>query len=136
MEFSPLLTLDGAAVDAVVKLRLHQIEKMLPVTLDVPSSLAPNQRTQVEVPQLTMVQLHERFRWPADRVLLLSMGVVATPGPGKTNPWTAAVGLSSAPPRADALLFVESKGKVAPTAPNGAPPSTANRAPQTFHGRY
>ena len=136
LEFSPLLTLDGAAVDAVVKLRLHQIEKMLPVKLDVPSSLAPNQRTQVEVPQLTMVHLHERFRWPADQVLLLSMGVVATPGPGKTNPLAAAVGLSSSPPRADALLFVESKGKLAPTTPNGAPASTASRAQQTFHGRY
>ena len=136
LEFSPLLTLDGASVDAVVKLRLHQVEKMLPVKLDVPSSLAPNQRTQVEVPQLTMVHLHERFRWPTDQVLLLSMGVVATPGPGKSNPLAAVVGLPSSPPRADALLFVESKGKLAPTTPSGAPVATASRAQQTFHGRY
>ena len=136
LEFSPLMTLDGESVDAVLKLRLNQIEKMLPVKLDVPSAIAPNQRTQVEVPQITMVQLHERFRWPTDQVLLLSMGVVATPGPGKTNPLTDVLPLPSSPPRADALLFVESKGQLAPTTPSGAPVATASRSQETFHGRY
>jgi hypothetical protein len=139
LEFSPLLALDLASADAVVKLRLNQIEKMLPVKLDVPSPVASNQRVQVDVPQMTMSNLHERFRWPTDRVLLLSMGVVATPGPTKDNPIsdaiTDAIPILDTPPRADALLFVESAGIVAPS----AEPPTARAASlpqQSFQGRY
>jgi hypothetical protein len=139
LEFSPLLALDLAAADAVVKLRLNQIEKMLPVKLDLPTTVAPNQRVQIDVPQMTMSNLHERFRWPTDRVLLLSMGVVATPGPTKDNPITDAVNdampMLKTPPRADALLFVESAGIVAPS----PEPPTARAAslPQpSFQGRY
>ena len=91
LEFSPLLALDLASADAVVKLRLNQVEKMLPVKLDLPTTVAPNQRVQIDVPQMTSSNLHERFRWPTDKVLLLSMGVVATPGPTKDNPITDAV---------------------------------------------
>ncbi|NOY29519.1 MAG: hypothetical protein GXP28_04870, partial [Planctomycetes bacterium] len=68
LEFSPLLALDTRTVDAVVKVRLAQVEKMLSVKLEVPSSIAPNQRAECQVPQMTMVQLHERFRWPTDQV--------------------------------------------------------------------
>ncbi len=40
--------------------------------------------------------MHERFHWPTDKVLLLEMGVVATPGPTKDNPITDAVNRSAA----------------------------------------
>ena len=56
-------------------------------------------------------RLHERFRWPTNQILLLSCGVVASPGPerpttlGIPNPFARGGG------RADALLFVESRGK-------------------------
>jgi hypothetical protein len=139
LEFSPLLALDLASADAVVKLRLNQVEKMLPVKLDIPTIVAQNQRVEVEVPQMTMSNLHERFRWPTDKVLLLSMGVVATPGPSKDNPITDAVQdavpLLKTPPRADALLFVESAGVVAPAA---EPPAAraATLPQQSFQGRY
>ena len=46
LEFSPLLALDLASADAVVKLRLNQVEKMLPVKLDLPTTVAPNQRVR------------------------------------------------------------------------------------------
>jgi hypothetical protein len=139
LEFSPLLSLDLAAADAVVKLRLNQIEKMLPVKLDLPSTVAPNQRVQVDVPQMTMSNVHERFRWPTDRVLLLSMGVVATPGPTKDNPISDAVTdtlpMLKTPPRADALLFVESAGIVAPS-PEPPTVRAATLPQQSFQGRY
>jgi hypothetical protein len=112
---------------------------MLPVKLDLPTTVAPNQRVQIDVPQMTMSNLHERFRWPTDRVLLLSMGVVATPGPTKDNPisdaMTDAMPMLKTPPRGDALLFVESAGIVAPS----PEPPTARAAslPQpSFQGRY
>jgi hypothetical protein len=139
LEFSPLLSLDLASADAVVKLRLNQIEKMLPVKLDLPSTVASNQRVQVDVPQMTMSNLHERFRWPTDRVLLLSMGVVATPGPTKDNPISDAVTdtlpMLKTPPRADALLFVESAGIVAPS-PDPPHARAATLPQQSFQGRY
>jgi hypothetical protein len=139
LEFSPLLALDLASADAVVKLKLNQVEKMLPVKLDLPTTIAPNQRVQVDVPQMTSSNLHERFRWPTDKVLLLSMGVVATPGPTKNNPITDtvtdAVPILKSPPRADALLFVESAGVVAPS-PLPAAARAASLPQQSFQGRY
>ncbi|MBX3426713.1 MAG: hypothetical protein KF688_13620 [Pirellulales bacterium] len=142
LEFSPLLSLDTRTTDAVVKLRLCQVEKMIPVQLEVPSPVAPNQRAQIEVPQMTMVELHERFRWPTDSVLLLSMGVVAAPGPDKPNVVTDMLPLPKTAPRADALLMVESTGpatsvQAAPGAASApTTPATASRLERTFHGRY
>ena len=137
LEFSPLLALDTRTVDAVLKLKLTQVEKMYPVQLEVPSPLAQNQRTECQVPQMTMVQLHERFRWPADHVLLLSMGVVAQPGPAKPNFITDNIPILKSPPRADALLFIESRGSNTASPLDSAPrPQTASRPNQTYHGRY
>jgi hypothetical protein len=137
MEFSPLLSLDTKTVDAVVKLKLTQVEKFYPVQIDVPSPVAQNQRTECQVPQMTMVQLHERFRWPTDQVLLLSMGVVAQPGPAKPNFITDNIPILKSPPRADALLFVESRGANSTLAVDAAAaPQTASRPNQTYHGRY
>lgn len=139
LEFSPLLTLDLQAADAVVKLRLNQIEKMVPVKLDLPTAVAPNQRVAVDVPQMTTANLHERFRWPTDKVLLLSMGVVATPAPTKDNPLTdmvnTAIPMLKDPPRADALLFVECRDQATPS-PTATPARTATLPAQSFHGRY
>lgn len=137
LEFSPLLSLDTRTVDAVLKLKLAQVEKMVPVQLEVPSPVAQNQRTECQVPQMTMVELHERFRWPTDYVLLLSMGVVAQPGPSKPNIITDNIPMLKSPPRADALLFVESRGANSSMAIDSAPaPQTASRPNQTYHGRY
>jgi hypothetical protein len=123
LEFNPLLSLDQQTVDAVVKLRLNQVEKLLPVMLEVPTPVAQRQRARIEVPQLTSSNLHERFRWPTDQVLLLSMGVVATPAPGMANPLTTILPIPQAPSRADALLFIEPRGRV--------PAATAAGVPQT-----
>jgi hypothetical protein len=145
LEFSPLLSTDATTTDAVVKLKLSQIEKMLSVQLEVPSVAAANQKAQIDVPQMTMVQIHERFRWPTDQVLLLSIGVVATPGPDKSNMLTDVLPLPKSAPRADALLLVESSGTAAQPMPSvaGAPgttplavPMTARSSERTFHGRY
>lgn len=139
LEFSPLLGLDLASADAVVKLRLNQVEKMLPVKLDLPTVVAPNQRVQIDVPQMTSSNLHERFRWPTDKVLLLSMGVVATPGPTKDNPIsdavTDAVPILKSAPRADALLFVENAG-IVPPAPEPPTARAASLPQPSFQGRY
>ncbi|QDU54641.1 hypothetical protein Pan181_08240 [Aeoliella mucimassa] len=136
LDFSPLLSLDKTTCDTVIKLRLHQVEKMVPVTLDIPTPVAQNQRMEVQVPQVTMANLHERFRWPTGHVLLLSMGVIGTPGPTRDNSITSALPMFKTAPRADALLFIEAKGSVLPPAAPNAPVSTANRNPATFQGRY
>lgn len=137
LEFNPLLSMDRTSAEAVIKLRMNQIEKMIPVSLDLPSPTGQaGQRLQVEVPQITMANLHERFRWPAEQVLVLSMGMVATPSPEKGNAFTDMIPVLKSPPRADALLFVEVRDARAPTAgPNGNL-STASRPSTSFNGRY
>jgi hypothetical protein len=131
LEFSPLLSLDGTVVDAVVRCDVDQVEKMIPVMIDVPTPAAPRQRQKVEVPQPISASLHERFRWPADQVLLISLGVGPMPVPDAAG--TINVPLISGPSRADMLVFVESRGKV--SAQPGAP-LPGQREASLYQNRY
>jgi hypothetical protein len=116
LELSPLLSMDGGTIDAVVKCHLDQLEKLQPVMLDVPTAAAPRQRTQVDVPQLSSFRLQERFRWPTDQVLLIGCGMVAPPIPAEQG---LRLPLVSTTARVDLLIFVESRGV------NGQPPVVA-----------
>jgi hypothetical protein len=132
LQFHPLMSLDAKTIDAVIKCNVDQVERMIPVNLDVPTPVAPRQRTKIDVPQIASCRLHERFRWPTDQVLLISLGVVAAPVPTTgPNPLMLLPGTSAT--RADLLVFVESKGKA-------AVPATAQRPGQTdpnsYKGRY
>jgi hypothetical protein len=134
LEFSPLLSLDDQTIDATIKCDIDQLEKVIPVTVDVPTAVAPRQRAQIEQPQITRCRFHERFRWPSDKVLLVGLGMVPMPIPtdGKSLLPGLSLPLGNAPPRADLLLFVESKGD----APQTATTLTAQRDPKTYRGRY
>jgi hypothetical protein len=138
LELNPLLSLDGHTVDAVVKCNIDQLEKLVPVMLDVPSPAAPRQRTKIEVPQITHCRLHERFRWPTDQVLLVSLGVVASPATGDTNSLLKNIPVIGTPSRADLLVFVESKGAVTAQTPGVGPAAvqTGQRNTNTYRGRY
>jgi hypothetical protein len=134
IEFSPLLSVDSQTIDATIKCDIDQVEKVLPVTVDVPTVVTPRQRAQVEIPQITRCRFHERFRWPADKVLLVGLGMVPMPIPsdGKSLIPGLSLPLGTSPPRADLLVFVEMKGD-APQTPTAV---TAQRDPKTYRGRY
>jgi hypothetical protein len=139
LQFSPLISLDGKTIDAVIKCHIDQVEKLVPVAIDVPSLAGGMQRVQIQVPQVVAWRLHERFRWPASQVLVLGCGVVATPtgeklGPlGLPLPSIAGIPLPVSS-RADALLFIESKGKASGTLLE-AQRRAADGNP-SYHGRY
>jgi len=130
LEFNPLLSIDGTVVDAVIRCDVDQVEKMVPVMIDVPTTAAPRQRQKVEVSQGISIRLHERFRWPTDQVLLISLGVGPAPIPDASG--ALSVPLLSGPPRAEMLIFVESRGKL------GAQPSAvpAQREASLYQNRY
>ena len=133
LELSPLLSLDGRTVDSVIKCNIDQLERLVPVKLPVPTAVTPRQQVAIDVPQITHCRLHERFRWPADQVLLVGMGVVATPVPDRQPGLLSSLPLLNSPPRADLLVFVESKGQLAATAQTVR---TSARDARTYHGRY
>lgn len=125
VELLPLLSLDGHSVDAVLRCQIDQIERLMPVPLEIPTPNNPGQRVRVDVPQLSQCRVEERFRWPVERVLLVALGVVPTPMGTNT------VSLSAGPSRADLLLFIQSRGHGAPVQPVGQ--STARG---DYRGRY
>jgi hypothetical protein len=135
MEFSPLLSADGRMIDAAIKCEIAQVEKLVPVVIEMPSAAAPRQRSKVEVPQVTQFRFHERFRWPVDQVLLIGMGMVALPMPadGKSLVPGLPLPLPGSPPRADLLVLVETKA-----AANEAPRlgQRPRRTPGSYEGRY
>ncbi|MEX0818144.1 MAG: hypothetical protein WD070_01080 [Pirellulaceae bacterium] len=133
LQISPLLALDERSVDAVLKCQIDQVEKLLPVNMDVPTVSAARQTVQVQVPQLVSWRLHERFRWPTDQVLLLSCGVIATPAAERT-PLGLSKLLGGDPGRADALLFIESNGKASQALLGDQ--RSADRSSPNYSGRY
>ena len=128
VELHPLLSIDSQTIDAVLKCNVDQVEKMIPVTMDVPTAVNPRQKQQIEVPQMISTKLHEKFRWPADQVLLISLGVVASPTATDSNPLKIPF-VGNTPGRADLLVMVDNRGKIAraqapivPVPPVGAGP--------------
>ncbi len=127
LEFKPLISLDGQSIDAVVKCNLDQVEKLTPVSIDVPTPAAPRQRTEIQVPQIDNNRFAEKFHWPADMVLVIGFGIVPTPTP--PEPTTMKIPLISASDHADLLVFVENKGVA------GKPPSVSRTLQTPSVGR-
>ncbi|RMF38144.1 MAG: hypothetical protein D6753_16225 [Planctomycetota bacterium] len=146
LQLSPLLTVDKRMVDLVVQCHIDQVERLNPVLLDLPLQNGQSYTGQIHVPQVSSWRLHERFRWPADQVLLLSCGVVASP---TGTPNESLLGLSGnllgldriltgGRDRADALLMIEYRGdatgRVVPSA--AAAPAARAAANPLSRGRY
>jgi len=126
LQISPLMALDGQTMEAEITCSVDQLEKLVPLNIDVPIG-GQTQRVQIQMPQIVSWRLSERFRWPTNEVLLLSCGVVATPAPGASG----VLGVLSSPlgiggNRADALLMIEHRP---PSVTSVPPPITAVSAP-------
>ena len=134
LQLTPLMSRNGRTVDAVIKAQVDQIEKMQEVGVDVPATATQNQRVQIQIPRISGWHLHERFRWPADKVLIISRGVVATPAPVKSKPFFKNNPMASRRSRGDALLFLECKGPVESQMANGS--SGVRIGAARFEGRY
>jgi hypothetical protein len=126
LEFQPLLTIDRRSVDAVIKCQVDQVEKLVPVMLEVPTQTLPRQRAKVDVPQISNFRFSERFRWPVNQVLILGLGMVPLPVPVDSTPTLAGIPLPlpSSPPRADLLVIIESRGPLSETPGGAALPGT------------
>ena len=118
MEISSLTSLDGETIEATIECHVDQVEKLDTVKVDVPGAVgATTDKISLQIPRLVSWRLKERFRWQNDQVLLLSCGVVATPGPQTNLPVNLPNILGGNRQRADALLFVDYRG---PELENGA----------------
>jgi hypothetical protein len=111
LDISALLTGDGA-IEVSLRCDVDQIEKIQQVDVDVPDATGRTQAVRVGVPQLVSWRVHERFRWPAEQVLLLSCGVVANPTGAPTGGLSEL--FSGSRGRADALMMIEFKGAARP----------------------
>jgi hypothetical protein len=145
MQVSPLLSLDNQSIDLVVKCNIDQVERFANVPIELPLAPGQSQSGQINVPQVSSWRLHERFRWPADDVLILSCGVVAAPQSGPNNTLlgqgSSLFGIDRILPtggaRADALLIIEYLGDASRSL--SAPPAATASQPMAnpvSRGRY
>jgi hypothetical protein len=103
IDVQPLLSRDGTVIEAVLRCRIDQIERMAPVAVTAPTP--DRQRVQVEVPQMSAVRVGERFRWPANQVLVVGLGLVPWPVPGQNAAGSGSL-LTDAK-RTDVVVLVE-----------------------------
>jgi hypothetical protein len=135
LELSPLALSDGRSMEVVIKCQADQIERMTPVSLDIPTgNTLFGGGVQIEVPQVSSWRVHERFRWPTEQVLVISRGMVAMPGLRADNSVTLPSLLSGAPARADVLLVLDCKE--APPGTTGDEGGAARVGRVNYHGRY
>lgn len=136
VELSPLLSVDRRSIDCMIKVEIDQVDKLVPVDLDLPLPNREPFRARIDVPQMVSWRLKERFRWPSDMVLLLSCGVVASPErSASTNPFfnmNALTGTTAG--RADALMFVEFRGRSNDNLPSA--PRVSDSSGSINRGRY
>ena len=110
LTISPLASVDGKSIDAAIQCQVDQVEKLVPIAIDVPV-VGQGARVQIQVPQLVSWRLNERLRWPADQVLLLSCGVVANPASDAGGPLSLVSPFGASKSRADAMLMIEYRPK-------------------------
>ena len=110
LDFSSLNSLDGQTIEAIIGCEINQVEDVQLVTVNLPTAGGQTQPYQLQIPQLVSWEIEERFRWPSNMVLVISCGVVATPGPQKEALFGLPSLLAGTQGRADALMFVEYKG--------------------------
>ena len=140
VEISPLLSTDGKVIDCVIKAEIDQLDKLLPVDLELPLPNNQVHRAQIDVPQIVSWRLNERFRWPSDMILLLSCGVVASPDAKSESPMSflnmdLLTGTTTG--RADALMFIQFKGRASANLTHPAPvQQMASPQNPTSRGRY
>ena len=130
-EFSPLLDADGQMIDAVIKCSIMKVDKMLPVSVNLPSTAASSGAAQIEVPQLSLFRLHERFRWPTEQVLLIDMGMVAIPNTNSGQIIPGIPLLSTGSDRVNLLVFIESQPITTQTASSVPAYGSGNTTAQT-----
>ena len=118
-------------MQAVVHVKMDQIEKLASMHVDVPAAPGQPKRVEIQVPQVASWNVQERFRWPKDRVLLVSRGMVGMPGLKSDAKGIRLPG--SGPNRVDALLFLEC---VDTTAQTGADTSFQEASRRNYHNRY
>lgn len=134
LQISPLVSRDGLAMEAVLKCKVDQVEQFTPLSVNNVDQYGMVRRSQVQVPQISSWQLHERFRWPMNEVLLISRGRVATPGPAAPrNPLQRM--FAGGAPRAEALLFLESRSEIK-RASNASPIMATRTDASNYRGRY
>lgn len=133
VELTPLVSLDGESIDAVIRCNLDQVERVVPVAIETGLSSLARERTKVEVPQRSQLRVKETFRWGTDQVLLISLGLGPSPTPADANLLEKAIPLSlpAPPPRVEVLLVLESRGRQKQSTNQ---PGSARRTEP--HGRY
>ncbi len=140
LAISPLLTTDGKIIDCVIEAEIDQVDKLNPVDLELPLPNNQVHRARIDVPQVVSWRLNERFRWPADMVLLLSCGVIASPDREQSSvPFVnMEMFTGQTAGRADALMFIQFRGRASENltrTPQAVPQMAADPGGQT-RGRY
>ena len=128
LALSCLTSLDNRTIEAIIDCDVDQVEKLTPVKVDLPAPGGALTQLDLNVPQLVSWRLNERVRWPADQVLMLSCGIVASPEAKQDLPRAGAFQVLSrlqTSKRTNALLFIEFRGpQTGATVPQSAQSSS------------
>lgn len=133
LEISPLLSVDRQQVDVVLRLEATQIERLVPLVLEMGGGPGQPSRPRLEVPQRVQCSFHERFRWSVEQALLVDLGMAPVPIPVESNVFTSWLfPLSASAPRGNVLILLELRSASAATAQVPSPSVPAPRPGKSY----
>lgn len=76
IEITPLVSTNGEQVEILLTCHSTAVEKMLDVSLKIPTANAPRQQLTAEVPQIARAEISDKISFPIDQVFLLDLGMI------------------------------------------------------------
>ncbi len=109
-EIMPLLTVNGAAVDAQLKCQIDHLDRFLPMVITPAGGVARRDDQKIAVPMVGQYRFRERYQWNSEKALLVSLGLVPMPVPTGTES-RAGIGLMNSTQRVEMLVMIEYRNR-------------------------
>lgn len=109
-EIMPLLTVDGAMVDAQLKCQIDHLDRFISMNITPAGGVERRDDQKIAVPMVGQYRFRERYQWNSERALLVSLGLTPMPVPTGTES-RAGLGIVNPVQRVEMLVMVEYRNR-------------------------
>ncbi|MDO4551288.1 MAG: hypothetical protein Q4C96_08570 [Planctomycetia bacterium] len=109
-ELMPLLSLDGGTIDAQLKCQIDHLERFISFYITPAGGIPGREDQKISVPVVSQFRFRERYKWDAQKSLLVSFGITPSPTPTGNETRTGVLGLNPGP-RVEMFALIEYRNR-------------------------